>query len=279
MHSKTSAATTALSVHRTRSKNQPPLRSTHRRRTPRPQLNLKLPADVIDSFRAFCSERGISQRAAIEAALDAFMRGVDHVASCVSEEVKDGRQNQGDNGPAIVGTPCLSVRPDAERRTDTETAADTRADHRGDGSLECRSFGHPVSSGSDSSHAHLASHEIAEMQSELAAIRSAFPRMLAWHTEPTPATAANVLRYARRGVPDAQPAEVAWYLRRRVMHGAHWRTWGGVVVAAGDYMTPVDRLNVATVDMSGKCAVSFEEWRGVRAATEELWDEFFGRAN
>jgi hypothetical protein len=154
MHSKTSAATTALSVHRTRSKNQPPLRSTHRRRTPRPQLNLKLPADVIDSFRAFCSERGISQRAAIEAALDAFMRGVDHVASCVSEEVKDGRQNQGDNGPAIVGTPCLSVRPDAERRTDTETAADTRADHRGDGSLECRSFGHPVSSGSDSSHLH-----------------------------------------------------------------------------------------------------------------------------
>jgi hypothetical protein len=41
----------------------------------------------------------------------------------------------------------------------------------------------------------------------------------------------------------------------------------------------VDTNNMTTVDMPGKCAVSFEEWRGDRAATEELWDEFFGRAN
>jgi hypothetical protein len=41
-------------------------------------------------------------------------------------------------------------------------------------------------------------------------------------------------------VPDAQPAEVAWHIRRRVAPdhgkpGQRWDTWGGVVVAAGDY--------------------------------------------
>jgi hypothetical protein len=118
----------------------------------------------------------------------------------------------------------------------------------------------------------LAPAEIAAMRDELAAVQVAFPRIVEYAGHPTPATAANVLRYARRVDPEAQPAEVAWYLRRRVMHGRGWRTWGGVVVAAGDYSGGTRQT--APVSRVAEYGPSFAEWLAGRESTEELEAEW-----
>jgi hypothetical protein len=199
------------------------LRSTHSRREPRPQLNLKLPAALIDSFRAFCVAHGLSQRAAIEAAILAFMGGVPDVASFSGNTVK----------------------PEEPEKLAESAPAPTPA-------------------------------EVTEMRDELAAVREAFPRMVGTGRPPNRADANNVLRWARRADPDAQPAEVAWFIRCRVDGGQRWRNWGGVVVAAGDYAVP--HQIPAKCAPVATCSISFDEWLAGRVETAEnreaLWEQF-----
>jgi hypothetical protein len=85
------------------------------------------------------------------------------------------------------------------------------------------------------------------MQTELRGVQIAFPRIVSEGRPPTAHDARNVLRHARAVVPDAQPSEIAWHIRRRVMHGSGFRSWGGVVTAADDFA--VSRQIAATSAM------------------------------
>jgi hypothetical protein len=173
---------------------------TCRRRDDRAQWNVKAPAAELAQYKAFFASRGISH-------IEALRIAAAHLGYA------------GTHGPAPLAS-CFDTAENMQASATADTQlAETARETPADPPAELQSS--PA--------------EVAAMRDELEAVQIAFPRIVSEGRPPSLHDARNVLRHARRAVPDAQPGEIAWHIRRRVMHGSGFRHWGGVVTAADSY--------------------------------------------